>query len=150
MPSFETEFIASRGRPIEYHGETLCMLDRFPAGDVSRMRVVFESVNAEWRQGICLECDGDFAIDGRLFSKEDKLVFWHDTAPPVVEVELVGNVTEASVYNAWDMGDGTTHAWHNGAAMIVEELPNGRRYRCNDGEADEDFDDIIFRLERVT
>jgi hypothetical protein len=34
--------------------------------------------------------------------------------------------------------------------MIVEALPNGRRYRCNDGFADDDFDDLIFRLERVS
>jgi hypothetical protein len=30
--------------------------------------------------------------------------------------------------------------------MIVEEIENGRRYYCNDGHPDEDFDDIIFEL----
>jgi hypothetical protein len=34
--------------------------------------------------------------------------------------------------------------------MIIEQLPNdGRRYHCNDGEPDEDFDDLVFRIERV-
>jgi hypothetical protein len=33
--------------------------------------------------------------------------------------------------------------------MIVDELPDGRRYRCNDGFADDDLEDIIFRLERI-
>ena len=35
-----------------------------------------------------------------------------------------------------------------GAAMIVEEIENGRRYRCNDWEPDEDFDDIIFTVQK--
>jgi hypothetical protein len=33
--------------------------------------------------------------------------------------------------------------------MIVDLLPNGRRYRCNDGLADDNFNDIVFRLEHV-
>jgi hypothetical protein len=33
--------------------------------------------------------------------------------------------------------------------MLLEDLPNGRRYHCNDGKADEDFDDIVFRIERL-
>ncbi len=41
------------------------------------------------------------------------------------------------------------HSWHNGAAIIVEPVPFGRRYRCNDGIANDDFNDLIFRLERV-
>ena len=39
---------------------------------------------------------------------------------------------------------------HNGAAMIVEEIENGRRYRCNDGAPDEDFDDIVFTVQKIT
>jgi hypothetical protein len=31
--------------------------------------------------------------------------------------------------------------------MYVEEIPNGRKYYCNDGEPDDDFDDLIFTLE---
>lgn len=32
--------------------------------------------------------------------------------------------------------------------MIVEEIENGRRYRCNDGHPDESFDDINFSLQK--
>jgi hypothetical protein len=32
--------------------------------------------------------------------------------------------------------------------MIVEEIENGFRYYCNDGYPDEDFNDIVFRIER--
>lgn len=38
----------------------------------------------------------------------------------------------------------------NGAAMYSEEISNGKRYFCNDGDEDEDFDDIIFTVRRMT
>jgi hypothetical protein len=33
--------------------------------------------------------------------------------------------------------------------MLVEELPNGRRYCCNDIGFDTDFSKLIFRLEKA-
>lgn len=42
--------------------------------------------------------------------------------------------------------------WHaglcNGAAMYSEDIPKGKRYYCNDGVEDDDFDDIIFTVTR--
>ena len=63
---------------------------------------------------------------------------------------MTGEATTIEVKNVWDVGNGVIESWHNGAAMIVELLPDGRRYLCNDGFADDDFDDIVFRLERVS
>jgi len=37
-----------------------------------------------------------------------------------------------------------------GAAMYSEDIPSGKRYFCNDGDEDDDFDDIIFTVKRVT
>ena len=37
----------------------------------------------------------------------------------------------------------------NGAAMYSEDIPNGKRYFCNDGDEDEDFEDIIFTVKRT-
>ena len=58
------------------------------------------------------------------------------------------------VQNIWEvtshMGRKFTDSGHGGAAMIVEEIENGRRYRCNDGHLDEDFDDIVFSVKRVS
>ena len=54
------------------------------------------------------------------------------------------------IKNIWDPGDGTIFSWIGGAAMIVEEIENGRRYRCNDGHPDENFDDIIFTIQKLT
>ncbi|MCB1110965.1 MAG: hypothetical protein KDK64_08280, partial [Chlamydiia bacterium] len=42
----------------------------------------------------------------------------------------------------WRMGRG------NGAAMYSENISGGKRYFCNDGDEDDDFDDIIFTLKR--
>jgi hypothetical protein len=32
--------------------------------------------------------------------------------------------------------------------MIIEEIPKGRRSMSNDGRADDDFDDLVFTIER--
>lgn len=37
----------------------------------------------------------------------------------------------------------------NGAAMYSEDIPDGKRYFCNDGDEDDDFDDIIFTVKKV-
>jgi hypothetical protein len=150
MPSFEAMFIESKGKPIQYQGKMLVLTDRLPTQGARLIRLTFEQCNAEWRQGVSLICDGQLRVNGRLFEGREKgMGLWQDTAPATVDLELVGSVRELEVHNVWDCGDGTIHYWHNGAAMIVEELPTGRRYRCNDGEADDDFDDLVFRVERV-
>ena len=43
----------------------------------------------------------------------------------------------------WKAGRGS------GAAMYSEDIPNGKRYFCNDGDEDDDFDDIIFTVARM-
>lgn len=32
--------------------------------------------------------------------------------------------------------------------MIAEEIAGGRRYRCNDFDFDDDFDDLIFTVKK--
>ena len=107
--------------------------------------MIFEAVDAEWRQGLYLKTDGAIVVDDRTVGKA--IVLWHDTAPREVSLKIRTKNGECSIKNVWDTGDGVMHSWHNGAAMIVEETASGRRYRCNDGEPDDDFDDIIFRIE---
>jgi hypothetical protein len=103
----------------------------------------------------------DTRLNGQIVSKKEWNVLWEDTSPKSVEIELLGPAEHVAVFNMWQdpnrvMIPGVTgsgqvnHYWQNGAAMIVEEIPNGRRYRCNDGEPDDDFDDLIFTVERVT
>lgn len=91
----------------------------------------------------------NFIVKGQRIPGKNGTVMWEDTAPQTVEFEADTDSAAVEVRNVWDVGDGVMHSWHNGAAMIVEDLPDGRRYRCNDGEADDDLDDIVFRLERL-
>ncbi len=147
MPSFQEMFEKTGGKPIQYQGKTLVMLDHFPTEGVAHLRLVFEACNGEWRQGVALRFEGKFKVNGQIIRRA--IVLWHGTAPPRVELEVIGKPSTIEVKNVWDVGDGVIHSWHNGAAMIVEPIADGRRYRCNDGFADDDFDDIVFRLERV-
>lgn len=79
-----------------------------------------------------------------------RLCLWLDD--PSRSVEVIGRTQDGHihVWNVWNVG----HWWsgidgrHNGAGMIVEEIEHGFRYYCNDGYPDEDFNDIIFRIER--
>lgn len=146
MP-FQSEFEASRGRPIVYKGKTLVMYDDFPLENERTIRFTFESCNAKWRQGVAIKCSGRFMINSNVINKG--IVIWHDTAPLSFEFEVKDRPKAIEVKNVWDVGDGQIHSWHNGAAMIVEILDDGRRYYCNDGFADDDFDDVVFSLTRV-
>ena len=147
MPSFQSMFFASKGKPISYMGKTLVLIDEFPLNGSRTIRVVFEATGGKYRQGIALNYDGSFRVNDQLIKGKGGLVLWRNTAPDEVCIDLVGTTNAVLVSNAWATKDGTVHARHNGAAMIVELLPNGRRYRCNDGLPDDDFDDLIFRVE---
>lgn len=144
---FQEMFQKSAGKPINYQGKTLVMLDDFPASGVKQLRLVFEECKGEWRQGVALRFEGKLKVNGQIIRRG--IVLWQDSAPQTVEMEIVDQAVTIEVKNVWDTGDGVIHSWHNGAAMIVEHLPYGRRYSCNDGFADDDFDDIVFRLERI-
>ena len=147
MPSFQEMFEKSGGKPIEYDGKTLVLFDLFPTEGAKQLRLTFAECKGEWRQGVALRFEGKFKVNGQIIRRG--IVLWQDSAPQTVELEVFGKTASVEVKNVWDVGDSVIHSWHNGAAMIVESFPNGRRYLCNDGFADDDFNDIIFHLERI-
>jgi hypothetical protein len=144
---FNKLFAETKGQPIKYKGFTLWKSDNFPIGKKTKIRVIFESVNSKWRQGISLSTDKGIKVKGKFFKRGFGI--WRDTAPDVTECICYSKNGVLRVWNVWDTGDGVVESRHYGAAMIVEQLPNGRRYRCNDGYPDDDFDDLIFRIEVV-
>ncbi len=146
MP-FESLFRQSRGQPIVYKGRTVQMVDRLTVGNDQVLSMVFESADSVWLQGVRLDTDGSFSLAGRTIAKS--VVLWRHSAPAQVILRVQSKAGYCSVRNVWDIGDGVVHSWHNGAAMIIEALPNGRRYLCNDGEPDDDFDDLVFRIETL-
>jgi hypothetical protein len=147
MPSFDDLFSGSKGRPVFYKGHALWRVDRLDVPDGQRLRVTFESINSDWRQGISLKTDVGFEFNNQLIKKP--IAIWQDTAPRETELTVRTKTGECLVKNMWDSGNGGVHFWHNGAAMIVEEIPGGKRYRCNDGHPDENFDDLVFTIEMI-
>ena len=147
MKTFEDLFIKSNGECVEYKGRTIQMFDRLVIADGQKFRLVVESVNSDWRQGIHMTVDEYFEVNSQI--TERSLVLWQDTAPPEIILRVKTKKCECVIKNFWDVGDGVIHSWHNGGAMIVDKMENGFRYRCNDGKNDDDFDDLVFRLEYI-
>jgi hypothetical protein len=145
MPSFQNLFFESKGKPVIYDGKKIQMVDHLPLSNGHQFKLVFESINSEWRQGVNLTTDGGFFINGKFFKKS--IALWHDTAPKESVIEIQTKKGDCGIKNVWDTGNGVMESWHNGAAMIVNEVDGVRRYECNDGQPDEDFNELVFRIE---
>jgi hypothetical protein len=138
-----TEFPCS----IEYKGKKVVRVDHFPIKARESLKVIFESVNSKWEQAIRLKTDGELKIED---DKGKNFAIWRHNAPNEVLVECIKTKSGTlTVYNAWDTGTGSTDAWLCNSGMVVEELNNGRRYKCNDGQGVDAFDSIVFRIERM-
>jgi hypothetical protein len=143
---FENLFIEAKGQPITYKGKELKMVDRINLSTSKiSLRITFVSTDSKWKQGIVLQTKGEFEIEGRKLP--NKIVLWEDTAPKEVQLIVKSKEKLLMVYNAWKTEEGTTHYWHNGAAMNIEEKEASKIYNCNDGFPDDDLNDLIFKLE---
>ena len=106
--------------------------------------VSLEDINSQWRQGIWLRTDRGLEVNKELCPS---VILWYDTAPKEVFCRCLTSDGCLSVYNVWDKGDGRrSQALISG--MLIEELPNGRRYRCNDVGFDTRFDKLVVRIDR--
>jgi hypothetical protein len=155
MPSFGKLFIESKGQPISYGGNTLILADKFPVSNGDILVVSIEKANSDPRQGAAIDITGHCEIDDKVFKqgKGVMMLFWADTADNPTKIKVFTKKDYVWVKNIWEstnhMGRKSIDSGHNGAAMIVEEIENGRRYRCNDGTPDDDFDDIIFTVQKL-
>ena len=144
MTNFEDIFLASRGQPVEYEGQIIQLMDAVSVSTHETVRIVRESSKPGWRQGIHISTDGHFVVNEQVIP--NAVVLWADTAPGTVSLDIYSESGDCYIKNVWDTGDGTVQSWHNGAAMIVDRNDNVRRYRCNDGNPNADFDGLVFRL----
>jgi len=118
--------------------------DIFPIVHNEIIRIVFEEAHSSWRQGIWLRTDEGLEVNGELCPS---VVLWYDTAPREVLCRCFTSDGCLSIYNIWNKGDGRqSQGWSSG--MLIEELPNGRRYRCNDVGFDTQFDKLVVQVER--
>ena len=121
------------------------MIDVLPIHDGDQVRLTFESQASSWRQGVWLSTDSHLVVSQQ---QSPSVQLWQDSAPTEVLIECHTKNGCLHLYNIWDKGNGReSQSWTSG--MLVEELPNGRRYRCNDIGFETDFDKLVFRLERL-
>ena len=153
MPSFQSFFIESKGKPILYEDKILHLGDFFPINDNDKLIITLEKVNSEWEQGVGLSFKGTFEVEGQIF--ENKISFWKGDAPDQIQIVVHPEKGSSSILvkNLWQntdhLGNKFINSGVNGAAMIIKEVPNGRRYYCNDGHPDDNFDDIVFSIQKV-
>jgi len=155
MPDFSEIFQKSKSNSIIYKDKTLVLTDKFPIENEESLLLSIEKTNSDCRQGLCVNITGYCQQEGVIFKqgKGIRMLFWEDTTLKPVTLKIFSKVGFVHIYNIWEdishMGIKSVDYWHHGAAMIVEETENGRRYRCNDWHPDENFDDIIFTVQKI-
>lgn len=123
--------------------EDVVKIEVFPIQDGDLLKLTFESVKSPWRQGVWMKTDDHLVVNQERCPSVE---LWQDTAPNEVLIECHTKNGCLHLYNIWDKGDGReSQSWT--AGMLVEELPNGRRYRCNDIGLKTEFDKLVFRVE---
>lgn len=140
-------FREAMGKPVEINGKSLVRLDRFdlPIKKIS-LNFSFIKTNSEWRQGFILKTKGNFKIEG-LDEIQGTIIFWEDTAPKDFVVNVNSKDQKLLIYNVWDLGNGVTQAWHNGAAIEIKQITENKRvYYCNDGHPSLSLDNLIFNM----
>ena len=146
MIFFDKEFRKSSGKPIKYKNLILVRWDHLPLPDrTSHIRYKIVSTDSEWRQGISVRSEGTIVYDDQVVKRKWADI-WEDKLPREGDFECHSDEKILQVKNIWDTGNGCIESWTNGAAIWIEEIPDGRRYHCNDGHFDDDFNDIVFEL----
>jgi hypothetical protein len=141
------------------------------AHDRERFVLKLESTSSEMIQGVSLVTDVDIRVAGTPY-KHGMTIFFGPEANPELEARpnflSQGTIRNPDghailfecrtregmlwVWNVWEYySQGArivlSHSMYSG--ILVEELPNGYRYRCNEGRDDDDYDDLVFRIERM-
>ena len=163
MPYFDEFFNKSKGKPTQYKGKTIVMGDYYPFEDGDHFLITVEKTNSEWRQGIGLSIFGFIEVEALRQKVKGSVAFWEDKIPKEFSIKVWKDNTKRKqpkrlpkkgllgIKNIWDTtGQGSVDFWFGGAAMIIEEIEDGRRYWCNDGHPDENFDDIVFTVRKIT
>lgn len=148
MSDFSRMFIKNNGNPIVYNGKTLIMADRLAIEKEFKAEIELISVNSRWRQGISFSTKGKIDVGDGLIGPNH--IFWQELWTIKNLESIIVNGTSKDgiffIYNSW-YEDGCEQAWVRNAAMIKEVIgENEYVYHCNDGDWDEDFDDIVFRV----
>jgi len=173
MPQLEPFFIKSNAQPIQYNGTTLYLADRFPVSNGDRLIICIESTNSPLIQGVSVSIEGSCELLGKIEKKGKKIkpIFWEDAElvdPKHIELKVftkkgyvfIQNICEIEYSYLTNNENGSPITVYKkrmdascaGAAMIVEEIEAGRRYRCSDTRVSEKpfpFNDIVFTVKKI-
>jgi len=149
MADLQRLFAQTEALFITHKGQTLYSAHHFPVEAQSNLRLTFEAGISDWQQGVMLSSDVWIVCEGVRVKNNKWLVLWRTTAPDVICFTVTSKRRTLIVSNCWDNGCGATHHGMGGAAMLVEQIPSGFRYFCNDSHSDELFDDLVFKIECV-
>lgn len=124
------------------------MIEAVPVAAGQRVQIEFEGTNGNRRQGLFL------ATEGLLRTKDavsKAYTLWEDTAPRLIDMEVVETAGALTFYNIWEKTPGAgfrSQAYTSG--MLPQPSEKGwTRYRCQDYGVDNAFDSLTFRI-RVT
>jgi len=128
-----------------------CQQHGIPVKDSEVVSLVFEDATSDWEQLVHLESDVETLVDARPYKRG--VLIPYDLRHAKHRVACRTSEGKLWVWNVWQyrgpQGELRLESCENFAGMLVEELPNGYRYRCNEGRDDDDYDDLIFRIERT-
>lgn len=110
------------------------------------LRLVFEAWGDTSRHGVWLATEGTLVVNGYSSPSMD---IWTDTAQREVAIQVYSSTGHLHLYNIWNSKEVGRQSQSYTSGMLVEQLANGRRYRCSDIGFDTKFDDLVFRIEVV-
>jgi hypothetical protein len=128
-----------------YGYREVVLWDIFSIQDGENLKISFESVSSPWRQGVWMKTDTGITVNA-IFCPS--VVLWADAVPGEIPFQCRSKDGCLSIYNIWDSGHGTRSQSHS-SGMLVEEIAQGFRYRCNDIGFDTKFHKLVFRIERA-
>lgn len=150
--------------PIKYKKRTLYLEDQIPIINGDQFLVIIERIKNKKNilQGFNIYLQNNKngklypdckkkGYDGEVYIPEDQNDFRRNTVLTYRGEPNVLHIRNACEVQRPEFGYTTEYLFGGGAtSMIIEKLSGCvRRYRCNDWETDDDFDDIIFRIERT-
>ena len=128
-------------------GRDVVQVDILSVRSGERLLLEFESATGEWRQGVFLATVGTMSTNG---VESSTFVLWQDSAPPVVDIDIVETDGLVCVYNVWDSGrfGGHHESLRATSGMLATQLDDGRvRYGCNDIGGSPTFEKLVFTVQ---
>jgi hypothetical protein len=136
-----------KNRKIEIDGKIYIARDEIKIVNGDIIRLTFESAKDKRPQAAVLIID-KFLKDIAKNEKTRGWCLWYSDSTKYIDFECHTKKGILEVTHSWMNERGFNEMCFGGSAMRIEDLPDGsRRYYCNDIDLDNDFDDLVFRIQ---